>query len=152
MSSDEPDPDLLALLRQSVDPSTPTTSTTSSPPSTGVLSSAEYITNNAISVAISASATKSAASQIHALMQQKQYSTAAWTAHDLHPRPEGGEATLNFIFTMDLLNFCFWSERDDGDEERFCVEYRGGKWRGYWGLVACLRRAMDEGASFQLFI
>lgn len=142
MSDDEGDAELLALLRASLN-----SHTAASPSlSTGVLSSAEYITDNAISVAISASGTKEAASQIHVLMQERKYSTAAWSAHDLHPKPEGGEETLNFIFTMDLLNFCFWSDRKDEDEERFAVEYRGKRWRGYWGMVAALRRAMDEGA------
>ena len=55
----------------------------------------------------------------------------------------GADATLDFIFTMDLLNFCFWSEKSS--EERFAIEYKGKRWTGYLSLVAALRRALDEG-------
>ena len=83
-----------------------------------------------------------AADGIYAAMQARAYSTETWTAHALHPQ-EKNAATADFIFTMDLLNFCFWSEL--GAAERFTVEYRGERWTGYWSLVALLQRALDEG-------
>ena len=59
---------------------------------------------------------------------------------------------MAFIFTMDLLNYCFWSDHDDDDgkgkRSGFRVEYAGKRWSGYWSLVAALRRALDEGTSF----
>ena len=61
----------------------------------------------------------------------------------------GADATLSFIFTLDLLNFCFWSEKSS--EERFAIEYRGKRWTGYLSLVAALRRALDEGWFFFFF-
>ncbi|KAK5456117.1 hypothetical protein LTS15_005436 [Exophiala xenobiotica] len=138
MSDDEADPELLAL-RQSLGLG-PGTST--APPSTGVLKSAQSICDNAIDVAISSGGTKAAAETIWGLMQAKQYSTETWSAHELHPKTKD-EATVNFIFTMNLLNFSFWSELSP--EERFTVEYRGQRWTGYWSLVAALQRALDEG-------
>lgn len=39
----------------------------------------------------------------------------------------------------------FWSELTE--EERFQVEYEGKRWTGYKSLLACLRRALDEGIS-----
>lgn len=140
---DEVDPSLLTLLQRRLNIAhQPTTSSQS----TNVLSSAEYIYDNAIDVAIDCSSTKRAATTIYELMQTKRYSTQSWSAHDLHPKPEDGESTLNFIFTMDLLNFSFWSEKTES--ERFAVEYRGKQWTGYWSLVACLQRALDEGTYF----
>lgn len=139
MSDSEPDTDLLDFLRQHL---LKTTLSSHTPADTEVLSSAEYIYNNSISVALDMSSCKSAASLIHTQMQQKSYSTKTWSSHELHPK-EKNEDTVNFIFTMDLLNFSFWSER--GEEERFAVEYGGGGWTGYWSLVACLRKALDEG-------
>ncbi|KAK5211001.1 hypothetical protein LTR41_003613 [Exophiala xenobiotica] len=139
MSDDEADPELLALLRQSLGLG-PGTST--APPSTGVLKSAQYICDNAIDVAISSGGTKAAAETIWGLMQTKQYSTETWSSHELHPKAKD-EATVNFIFTMNLLNFSFWSELSP--EERFTVDYRGQRWTGYWSLVAALQRALDEG-------
>ena len=72
MSDDEADPELLALLRASLNspPLHPPK------PSTRVLRSAEHIYNNSTSVALSRSATLSAASSIHSLMNQKSYSPA----------------------------------------------------------------------------
>lgn len=37
----------------------------------------------------------------------------------------------------------FWSELDEQD--RFQAEYQGKRWTGYKSLLACLRRALDEG-------
>ena len=144
MSDDEPDLELLALLRQSLGLGDGS-GTTGSPASTGVLESAEYIYDNAIDVAISSAGTKKAADQIHRLMQQKAYSTGTWSSHELHPQltKDNEEETLNFIFTMNLLNFSFWSGLPTS--KRFAVEYKGERWTGYWSLVAALRRALEEG-------
>jgi len=138
MSDDEVDHELLALLRQKfglggTDPN--------APPETRVLENAQFIFDNSIDVALSMQHTKLAAISILEEMQKREYSTKAWAEHELHPKSKD-EATVNFIFTMDLLNFSFWSERSE--EQRFSVVYREKKWTGYWSLVACLQRAIDE--------
>jgi hypothetical protein len=141
MSDDEPDLELLALLRQHLQGKL----TLDDAPETGVLESAEYVYDNAIDVAIDMRSCKNAAAAIHAQMRQKEYSPATWSAHELHPDRFliGDDAAVAFVFTMDLLNFSFWSEKPDAD--RFAVEYRGKRWTGYWSLVAALQRALDEG-------
>ena len=138
MSDDEADPELLALLRQHLLGSTKT----SEEPETHVLEGAEYVYNNSIDVALDSQSTKAAANMIYEGMQQKGYSTKTWASHDLHPKTKD-ESTVAFIFTMDLLNFSFWSDKDK--DERFAVDYRGRRWTGYWSLVAALQRALDEG-------
>jgi len=144
MSDDEVDHELLALLRQSLggvrNPST-------APPETRVLESAEFIYDNSIDVALDMRGTRAAAELIWTQMQQREYSTKTWAQHELHPKTKD-EETVNFIFTMDLLNFCFWSEK--GEEDRFAVEYKGKRWTGYWSLVAALQRAIDEGLYFTI--
>lgn len=140
MSDDEADPELLELLRKSLGLSNGINK--DAPPETGVLASAEHIYNNSIDVALDMAGTKAAAARIHASMHARKYSTHTWSEHELHPKTRD-EAALNFIFTMDLLNFSFWSELRDG--ERFCVEFRGQRWTGYWSLVAALQRALEEG-------
>lgn len=90
--------------------------------------------------------TRDAATQLYKAMQERKYSTHTWSEHELHPKlgVDVDEIGLvNFVFTMDLLNFSFWSERSA--EERYQVEYEGKRWTGYNSLVACLRRALDEG-------
>lgn len=138
MSDDEADPELLALLRQSLGLGSPSAS---APPETKVLQSAEHVYNNAIDVAISTRNTKAAAASIWNAMQQQSFSTQSWSKHELHPKSKD-ESTVDFIFTMDLLNFSFWSE---DEEKKYEVEYNGSKWSGYWSMVAALRRALDEG-------
>lgn len=139
MSDDEADPELLALLRQSLGIGPPPGPTI---PETKVLEGAEYVYDNAIDVAIDSSSTKAAANTVWKLMQEKEYSTKIWSSHELHPKTKN-EGTVDFIFTMDLLNFCFWSEKKP--DERFAVKYKEKTWTGYWSLVAALQRALDEG-------
>lgn len=138
MSDDEADPELLALLRAHLQGKL----TISEDPETGVLQDAEYVYDNSIDVAIDMRSTKNAAAAIYNQMQQKAYSTATWTEHELHPKTKD-ESTVAFIFTMDLLNFSFWSTKPD--DKRFAISYRDKTWTGYWSLVAALQRALDEG-------
>ena len=139
MSDDEADEELLELLRQSLglkETSAP------GPADTKVLRDAEYIYNNSIDVAIDSTSTKAAASMVWRLMQEKDYSPKTWSTHQLHPKDKT-ESTVNFIFTMDLLNFSFWSE--DAIGELFTVDFDGKTWSGYWSMVACLQRAIGDG-------
>lgn len=93
--------------------------------------------------------TRDAASHLYKAMRERKYSTQTWSEHELHPKlgVDVDEIGLvNFVFTMDLLNFSFWSEKSD--KERYQVQYQGKRWTGYNSLVACLRRALDEGIPF----
>ncbi|OTA58010.1 hypothetical protein K449DRAFT_334965 [Hypoxylon sp. EC38] len=137
MSDDEADPELLALLRQHYFGK----SNQEEEPETGVLEGAEYVYDNSIDVALDMRATKNAAALIYEQMQQKEFSTESWSEHELHPKTKD-ESTVAFIFTMDLLNFSFWSLRPE--DERFAVSYRDKTWTGYWSLVASLQRALEE--------
>lgn len=145
MSDDEADPELLELLRQHVYGKP----RVNEEPETLVLEGAEYVYDNSIDVAIDMRSTKAAAASIYKMMQQKEYSTSTWSEHDLHPKAKDG-STLAFIFTMDLLNFSFWSELPE--DERFSIEYKGKTWTGYWSLVAALQRAIDEGWWYPGFV
>lgn len=138
MSDDEPDLELLALLRAAMHG--PITS--NAEPETGVLEGAEYVYDNSIDVALDMWSCKTAAAAIYKQMQEKSYSTATWTEHELHPKTKD-ESTVAFIFTMDLLNFSFWSELPE--DKRFAISYKDRTWTGYWSLVAALQRALDEG-------
>jgi hypothetical protein len=138
MSDDEPDLELLALLRQHLQGKL----TLHEEPETGVLEGAEFVYDDSIDVALDMRSCKNAAVSIYAQMQAKNYTTSKWSEAELHPKTKD-ESTVAFIFTMDLLNFSFWSEKPDA--ERFAVEYRDKRWTGYWSLVAALQRALDEG-------
>ncbi|KAI1354232.1 hypothetical protein F5Y01DRAFT_302846 [Xylaria sp. FL0043] len=137
MSDSEADPELLELLRQHLQGQLNVTEE----PETGVLEGVEYVYDNSIDVALDMRASKNAAAFIYDQMQRKQYSTENWAEHELHPKTKD-ESTVAFIFTMDLLNFSFWSLRSE--EERFAVSYRDKTWTGYWSLVASLQRALEE--------
>ena len=138
MSDDELDHDLLDFLHQHFQKA----SLAPVIPETRVLEGAEYVYDNSIDVAIDYQSTKAAAAMIGEQMQKKAYSPKTWSSHELHPQVKD-ESTVAFIFTMDLLNFSFWSYKDSN--ERFAVAYKGKKWTGYWSLVASLQRALDAG-------
>jgi hypothetical protein len=53
------------------------------------------------------------------------------------------KAAAHFIFTLDLLNFSFWSTSPSS--QRFGVLYNNQVYTGYWSLVAALHRALDDG-------
>ena len=137
---DEIDHDLLDFMRAAL--MGRNAPTVVSKPKTNVLRDAQFIVDNAIDVALSREHIVTAAENIYGAMQGKKYSTEMWSTHELHPKGRTVE-TVNFIFTMDLLNFSFWSEL--GMEKRFAIEYKGKRWTGYWSLVAMLQRALDEG-------
>jgi hypothetical protein len=143
---DESSLGLLAAYEARFDPSA---DSQKAPTTTGVLDSASFIASSAIDVHISMVGVKSAAHQLQSLMKQKSYSPATWQTHELHPKQSemSDEAIANFIFTMDLLNFCFWSDEAVPEEERFAIEYRGRRFTGYWSLVAALRKALEEGVE-----
>jgi hypothetical protein len=138
MSDDEVDHELLDLLRKSLGIGPPDPS---APPETKVLENSEFIYNNSTDVALDMRHTKLAAIEVLKQMQERGYSTKTWSEHPLHPKSKD-ENTVNFIFTMDLLNFSFWSAKNEQD--RFAVSYKGNRYTGYWSLVAALQRALDE--------
>ncbi|KAG9230378.1 hypothetical protein BJ875DRAFT_472354 [Amylocarpus encephaloides] len=138
MSDSEQDDDLLDFLRQHYSKA----SIAQAPPETHVLEGAEYVYDNSIDVALDSQSTIAAAAMIFEQMQKKEYSTKTWASHEFHPQRKD-ESTVDFIFTMDLLNFSFWSERPA--EERFSIDYKGRTWTGYKSLVAALQRALEEG-------
>ena len=52
--------------------------------------------------------------------------------------------TAAWVFVLDALDFCFWSERPDPDD-RWRVAYGDARVDGYWALAAALKRAIEEG-------
>ena len=140
MSDDEDEKKLLVLLKQALYGAE---NSAHPAPSLPVLEDAHFVYDNAIDVAIDPKSTKEAANQIWSRMKAMGYSTETWSSHQLHPKAKD-EGTVAFIFTMDLLNFCFWP--DGEGQEPYRVKYSGTGWTGYWSLVAALRRAIDEGS------
>ncbi|KAL8672400.1 MAG: hypothetical protein Q9168_003139 [Polycauliona sp. 1 TL-2023] len=139
MSDSEPDEELLSLLRQSLGISG---GSVPKAQGTDVLKGAEYVYHNSIDVALDTYGTKAAAAQVWDLMQERSYTFKTWSEHSLHPKGKD-ESTINFIFLMDLLNFCFWSKSSDPGQ-RFAVEYQGQRWTGYWSLVTAIHKALEE--------
>lgn len=75
-----------------------------------MLKDAEFIYNNSIDVFIDMYGTKAAASAIYTSMHARGYSATTWNDHELHPKTSEGFSEIdvvNFIFTMDLLNFSY---------------------------------------------
>lgn len=111
--------------------------------------SAEFVATQAQNVVVNEAGCKDAALRILSEMNRKDYSVKTWSSHELTPK-EKNEATVDWIFTVDLLNFSFWSSADSEDtgkseSQRYSVEYRGKLYTGYWSLVAAINKALDAG-------
>ncbi|MGD9712518.1 MAG: queuosine salvage family protein [Thermomicrobiales bacterium] len=78
--------------------------------------------------------------QVATRLPQQSPLTVAW-GEDLHYR-DGTWRTAAWVFVLDALNFCFWS---NDPQRRWRISYGGESWDGYWALVAALRRAVDDG-------
>jgi len=54
----------------------------------------------------------------------------------------GSEPTVQKVFLLDTLNFCFWARKG---QTKWAIK-DNGRWQdGYWGLVAAIDRALAEG-------
>ena len=51
---------------------------------------------------------------------------------------DGAESTVNYLFLLDALNFCFWGKPKWG------IKHLDKKLDGYWALAAALKRAMEK--------
>ncbi|KJE92058.1 hypothetical protein CAOG_03086 [Capsaspora owczarzaki ATCC 30864] len=54
------------------------------------------------------------------------------------------DATLEWIFVVDTLNFSFWPE---DPAVPFTVEYKDKSYTNYWSLCAAINRALEEGIA-----
>lgn len=117
--------------------------------STKVLESVKFITENAKDVFIQEDKCRAAATEIYNAMLKNKYSTDTWSSHVLNPKTKDS-STIDWIFTIDTLNFSFWSDIDKKDtgnpaSKSFAIEYKGNTYTGYWSLCAAINKALDNG-------
>lgn len=55
---------------------------------------------------------------------------------------DGTHRSANWLLALDAVNYCFWAE---DPTQRWEVECMGERLNGYWGLAACMTRAVEEG-------
>ncbi|HEU0164194.1 MAG TPA: queuosine salvage family protein [Thermomicrobiales bacterium] len=108
----------------------------------GILASTAYVIEKTTAVRID----REAVTRLAAEMAVARTAPPPWDAalHFRDPAPDGGARTAGWIFALDALNFCFWSEEPDPDD-RWCVAWRGETHDGYNALAAALSRAVEEG-------
>lgn len=78
---------------------------------------------------------------VQGCLKQGSFSKDSWRRHPLHPKALD-DSTAQWIFLVDALNFCFWSENC---AEKCEVEFDGKRHSGYWSLCAAANRAIQEG-------
>ncbi|KAL7751059.1 hypothetical protein RI367_003639 [Sorochytrium milnesiophthora] len=105
-----------------------------------VRESARFIAEHSKDVRVCKENIAQAADKIKHGLETLNYSPATWKSHPMHPS-SATAATVEWIFLLDLMNFCFWSE----SSALYCVEYKGERYTGYWSLCAAINRAIDEG-------
>ena len=105
-----------------------------------VLTTTRAVLEKAQSVRIDQDALRSIASELADLM------THAPDWHDPRHFADGTWRTAGWVFVLDALNFCFWSESKQPNH-RWHVEWDDRLEDGYWALAAALTRAVVEGRS-----
>ncbi|KAJ1986230.1 hypothetical protein H4R33_003478 [Dimargaris cristalligena] len=115
-----------------------------------VLESSEFIAQHSSQVSIPPEGIRKAAHHIYEQLLRQRYSCQTWKSHPLNPQ-HNEPATVDWIFLVDTLNFCFWSDGAvDHDPEHnraepFTVDFQGTAYQGYWALCAAINRALGEG-------
>jgi hypothetical protein len=104
----------------------------SRPDPLAVLETTAYVVQDARFVKIQMDEIKRAAD----ILVKEQLDAPAW--NDAYHFSDGTERTVNYLFWLDALNFCFWGQ------PRWSVEYHGIWLDGYWALAAALKRAAEE--------
>ena len=100
---------------------------------------AKFIASRCTHVTINKNGVVKLAKLIFPELRDNRYSVKNWREHALHPS-DLNEATVNWIFVLDTLNFSFWV---DEDKEPFVVKYHGECYTGYWALCAVINRALE---------
>uniref|UniRef100_H2YEE0 Queuosine 5'-phosphate N-glycosylase/hydrolase n=1 Tax=Ciona savignyi TaxID=51511 RepID=H2YEE0_CIOSA len=101
----------------------------------------KYIAERSKDVTVNDQAVKTAAEDAAKEFISESRTLQAFKDLPLHPN-FADDAAIDFIFAVDTLNFCFWS---DDPEETYKVKYKDTFYSGYWSIVAALKRAEDEG-------
>ncbi|MDE3087885.1 MAG: queuosine salvage family protein [Chloroflexota bacterium] len=97
-----------------------------------VLKTTASVVDHARAVKVNLDAVKRAADAL----VEKRIEPPVWN-YQLHYH-DGTERTVNYLFLLDALNFCFWGK------PRWKVDYEGKPLDGYWALAASLKRAAEE--------
>jgi hypothetical protein len=101
-----------------------------------VLKTTAFVVNHARFVKINHAAIERAADAL----AEKRVEPPVWN-YEYHFH-DGTERTVNYLFLLDALNFCFWGKPKWG------IVYDGKKLDGYWALAASLKRALEKHPHF----
>ena len=71
---------------------------------------------------------------------ERKYDIKQWKNHHLNPK-KAEKSSVDWIFLVDTLNFCFWSKNKEGT--LFSVDFEGKIYNGYWSLCAAVNRALQ---------
>ncbi|XP_078070596.1 queuosine 5'-phosphate N-glycosylase/hydrolase [Mustelus asterias] len=102
----------------------------------------KFISENSKDVSILKEGVQKVAEMLFEKRNSKELDATGWKLlHDLNPQTMN-EASVNWVFVTDTLNFSFWSENED---HKCLVKYKGKMYSGFWSLCAAINRALDEG-------
>lgn len=76
--------------------------------------------------------------QVYQEIVDRKLTTEIFASVPLHPK-EKNEKSINWIFIVDSLNFCFWST----NKSRWQVTWNGETYSGYFALCAAINRALE---------
>ena len=98
-----------------------------------ILETTKYVINNSKNVKINLDLIPEVSSKFNARDISFWLDETPFQAPDLSE-----ENKLNFMFTMNALNFCYWGD------PKWTVDYQGQQLDGAWAMIASLHRALEE--------
>ncbi|XP_065203580.1 queuosine 5'-phosphate N-glycosylase/hydrolase isoform X2 [Planococcus citri] len=104
-----------------------------------VLQSCELVAKEA-DIKIDLACAKELANKVYQEVIDRKLTNQIFHSAAVHPK-EKNEKSINWIFLIDTLNFCFWST----NKSQWRVTWNGETYSGYFALCAAVNRAMDEG-------
>ncbi|KAG8228450.1 hypothetical protein J437_LFUL009101 [Ladona fulva] len=100
-----------------------------------------FVSGVAKHVSILSDGIKRVAEEIVNITREKKVTLNSSAGPDnLLPKPTE-ETAVDFLFVSDVLNFCFWPDKD---KPKWRVKWNGKSFTGYYALCAALRKAQEE--------
>uniref|UniRef100_A0A1I8ANG1 Queuosine 5'-phosphate N-glycosylase/hydrolase n=1 Tax=Steinernema glaseri TaxID=37863 RepID=A0A1I8ANG1_9BILA len=105
----------------------------------------KYIASRAKYVKIQQTGVEKVAKMIYDELKTDALGSSNFKASTVHPNGSEREC-IDWIFTMDTINFSFWTNPNPGrPEPKFEVTWNGKRETGYNAAAACINRALSKG-------
>lgn len=106
-----------------------------------ILSSTKFVVDNSVDVSIDNDTIKSFCKNKPLIQKSTWFTNASLSLEKLKEKEQ-----IHFIFLVAALGFCFWGS------PKWNIKYQEKRYDGFWGLIASLARAIENGHDLVDFV